>query len=288
MLPPTLGGPFATRWPVDDLAPDTTRIYYQVKVSFLKPSKTSAWSEPWATHTKNICVIPNFQEEPPIDMFGSRWHCTQKTKGVRKGFFSSQSGTLTATVLQPNPIHILGAGTEEYNCIHTSATVKLCFIAKGNVNPPELQKIYSELQADTFYRITPWSDYPPWDLEDSFNRNGGHIFSSNLPLLKMSISSVLWATTSQSINSQSNSRQSNSNCVELSDQSDGFTGHGRYYTASISVPIILPKSKLFVPTFHTCFISRTYQLNLSMSYRQSIGSPIVSKLSLQVPIQVTA
>ena len=58
------------------------------------------------------------------------------------------------------------------------------------------------------------------------------------------------------------------------------------------MPIALPhatgssKPKVFVPTFHTCIVSRTYSVELNLSFRSSgaIGSHVV----LKTPIQVSA
>lgn len=289
MLPPTLGRHFparSRRWPGDDLASKLTLVSYYIIVSILNPSKGCACNEARATHTREISIIPKFREDPPTYVFGRRWRCTRKTKGVREWFFSGQSGTLTVTACQPNPIQVLGAATGEYDCLSTAATVKLRFVSKGNVSPPELQTIRSELQADTFYSITPWSNYPTWAFEDGFSYSGGCVFSKILRLSKMSISSVHWDVTSQDTNGQFNSQQSEPDCAEFSDQWNTLTGDG--YIASVLIPVIPPKSKRLVPTFHSCFISRTYQLNLTLSYRQSIGSHFTSKLSLRVPIQVTA
>ncbi|KAJ9359063.1 hypothetical protein C8Q69DRAFT_477679 [Paecilomyces variotii] len=60
-----------------------------------------------------------------------------------------------------------------------------------------------------------------------------------------------------------------------------------FYTASILVPITLPKSKSFVPTFHSCLISRTYALDLCVSYYTPNANLIAPSSSLRVPIQIT-
>ena len=59
---------------------------------------------------------------------------------------------------------------------------------------------------------------------------------------------------------------------------------GAYYVARILVPIELPANKAFVPTFHSCLISRTYSLGLSLSTNSAFGG----NLDLKLPIQVAA
>jgi hypothetical protein len=63
---------------------------------------------------------------------------------------------------------------------------------------------------------------------------------------------------------------------------------GVYYTASVVVPIILPKKKAFVPTFQSCLIARIYSLDLSLSFHPVGKTVLTPTLSLRVPIQITS
>jgi hypothetical protein len=74
-----------------------------------------------------------------------------------------------------------------------------------------------------------------------------------------------------------------------SDDSTGpstaFSGD-TYYTASVVIPISLPNNKTFVPTFHTCLISRTYSLDLSLTYHTPGTNVLTPTISLRLPVQV--
>jgi hypothetical protein len=59
-----------------------------------------------------------------------------------------------------------------------------------------------------------------------------------------------------------------------------------YYTASVVIPISLPKNKTFVPTFHSCLMSRTYSLDLSLTYHTPGANVLTPTISLRLPIQV--
>ncbi|GAB1203599.1 hypothetical protein APSETT445_002235 [Aspergillus pseudonomiae] len=63
---------------------------------------------------------------------------------------------------------------------------------------------------------------------------------------------------------------------------------GTYYTAAVIVPITLPQTKAFVPTFHSCLISRTYALDLNLCYHTPNASLLTSRISLRLPIQITS
>lgn len=78
-----------------------------------------------------------------------------------------------------------------------------------------------------------------------------------------------------------------------------------FYTASILVPVSLPKApqpsesssqtatytktpKIFLPTFHSCIISRSYILDLALSWHSPGTSVSMPHITLKTPIQITA
>ncbi|KAI7624167.1 hypothetical protein KC346_g2340 [Hortaea werneckii] len=71
------------------------------------------------------------------------------------------------------------------------------------------------------------------------------------------------------------------NTPQPSDQYKGKT----YYTARLLVPITLPNHKAFVPTFHSCLVSRQYALKLDLSISGTGG--IAPSLDLKLPIQIS-
>ncbi|KAJ5623681.1 hypothetical protein N7490_012286 [Penicillium lividum] len=71
-----------------------------------------------------------------------------------------------------------------------------------------------------------------------------------------------------------------------STDSDDSTGHSAsfagdtYYTASLVILISLPNSQTFVPTFHSCLVSRTYSLDVSLSYHTPAANVLTPSISL--------
>jgi len=90
-------------------------------------------------------------------------------------------------------------------------------------------------------------------------------------------------------------RSSDSGYSTLSDngaenanmKEDSVTGAGVSYTAQISLPLSLPaeKTMTWVPTFHSCLVSRIYTLEFSLSLTHGTIVPTTS-LSLKVPIRI--
>ena len=83
-----------------------------------------------------------------------------------------------------------------------------------------------------------------------------------------------------------------SDCSTASDTVNAFAAgilapsshykNGTFYTAQILVPVTLTEKKNFIPTFHSCLISRTYTLSLQFAPQGG------SNLNLKVPVQICA
>ena len=58
--------------------------------------------------------------------------------------------------------------------------------------------------------------------------------------------------------------------------------------SGLLVPIALPKSKHFVPTFHNCLVSRLYILELAQDFKGTGSNTVSQHGTLRVPIQVTS
>lgn len=61
-----------------------------------------------------------------------------------------------------------------------------------------------------------------------------------------------------------------------------------FYTARVVVPVALPKgSKIFVPSFHSCLVSRIYGLDLYVSIQTPNTTVKDPTLHLKLPIQIS-
>jgi hypothetical protein len=54
------------------------------------------------------------------------------------------------------------------------------------------------------------------------------------------------------------------------------------------VPLTLPQSKSWIPTFHSCIVSRIYALDLSLSIHTPGTGVRASTVSLCLPVQIAA
>jgi hypothetical protein len=152
--------------------------------------------------------------------------------------------------------------------------------------PPKLGNLASRLKVTTYFATTARNCFPSKQLAMFDLCQGLH--SEQLNLASRCVANVEWTKQEQSP-SQLERRDSaiSTSSLETGDipaPSEGYKG-GVYYTARVLVPLTLPTNKAFVPTFHTCLVSRTYTLKLELGI-SSVG--IGPSMEVKVPVQISS
>lgn len=287
MLPPSLGDPMLAnngKTLLDDMSPNMAQVAYIVRASVLQKQLTSNAVKPIAAVAKKVRIIPLVEEEPPVDISGTSSLCMRKEKSVKRGTLRGKLGRLVAATSQPKPIRLLPPNCESSDTVSTVATVNLRFEPVGNEQPPPLGTMTSKLRASTFYSASPWDDFPS-STGVPFAQVGRGLYTESVPLSTMCVASAQW--TKQSCDSRRDSATSSSSDSSSTGPSSTYAGD-TFYTASVVVPVTLPKSKSFVPTFHSCLTSRTYSLELSLTYHTPATNILTPTVSLRVPVQFTS
>lgn len=289
MLPPTLGDPMLAgdgKTLLDDMAPDMSKISYIVRAAVLKRTSTDHNQvKALANIAKKVRIIPTMEEEPPINVIDNPYYCTRKEKSVKRGFLRGKLGRLVASSSQPKAIRLFPSSCEARDTVSTVATVQLRFDPVGNEQPPRLGSMSSRLRSSTFYSASPWEDFPSQHDTLPFSQVGHGLFSESVPLSTMCVASAQWEKHTICGSERRDSLQSTSS-EDSTGPSSTSTGN-TYYTASVIIPITLPNNKTFVPTFHSCLISRTYSLDLTLSYHTPGAHVLTPSISLCLPIQIT-
>ncbi|KAB8079513.1 hypothetical protein BDV29DRAFT_164565 [Aspergillus leporis] len=287
LLPPSLGDPMLAsdgKSLLNDLAPEMCRISYLVRVTVQRRPENS-WPKTLASVGKKVRIIPAVDEEPPLNITDDDTYCIRKEKDVKRGFMRGKLGRLVVASSQPKTVQLSPPNSEANDSVSTVATVQLRFDPVGNEEPPRLGTIWSKLRASSLFSAEPWGDYPsphnvPWA------QIGQGCYTETVPLSTMCVASAQWTKHSTRRDlSRCDSLESTSSTESWTGPSASFAGE-TYYTASVVVPITLPTSKSFVPTFHSCLISRIYCLELSLSYHTPNTNILTPTTSLKIPIQL--
>ena len=116
------------------------------------------------------------------------------------------------------------------------------------------------------------------------------VYDASTSLSSRCVESVVWKRHEPK---QLVERRNSDSSTSSSDFSDDVLAPEQkegnpYYTASVLVPITLPANKTWVPTFHSCIVSRVYAIDLSLSvHTPGTGVPAAS-VALHLPVQVAA
>ena len=282
---------------LDDLAPEMSRITYGINVKVTQYRDSDGAAVVLADKMRKVRVKPAFDEQPPlnIDPKDDEYRLRQE-KTIRKGLFKGKLGTLVMESTQPKALRIPGARSTTAGPITTMAQVLLRFDpASEAAQPPRLNTLATKLKVATFYASAPRHTFPSRasmgiDLAQGY-------YSESVPLSTLSVASAQWTqhppsastTTSADLarrDSGISDCSSTTSPSSIPRPSKSHHASRSFYTAKILVPITLPASKNFVPTFHSCLISRVYNLNLHLSvHGPGVGDP---SLSLKAPVQIAA
>ncbi|KAL4913762.1 hypothetical protein BDW62DRAFT_191829 [Aspergillus aurantiobrunneus] len=289
LLLPSLGDPMLAgdgRSVLDDMSPDMTRVTYHIRAEVLqKPVVGPAKS--LRLVRKKIRIVPAVEEEPPLTVLDNDpVYRVRKEKDVRRGTMRPRQGRLVMAAAQPKPLR-LSPPNRHSESGSTAATVHLRFDPVGSEEPPSLGTVWSKLRVATYYTVHPWGDYPTSSMFSAVDMSGRGIYQDSVPLSNMCVASAQWTKHTADTYIRRDSFQSTSSAESITGPSALFSGD-TYYTASLVVPVSLPTNKAFLPTFHSCLISRIYILELCISYHTPNMNILTPTVSLKLPIQLTS
>ncbi|GAB1741023.1 hypothetical protein NU219Hw_g6275t1 [Hortaea werneckii] len=295
-LPPTFGDKDFTDQPgeLNDMAPDMASVRYGVfaKISKVKSTEEGASRVSLASRAKKLRISPAVDEEPPLDAGGKdSEYVMRKEKMMRKGMLKGKLGTLVMEASQPPSLRMKpNSNHDSESRTTTMATVMLRFDpADENAQPPRLNCMNSKLKAVTFFASSARQSFPTKNASSLDLSQGIH--TEQIQLSSRCMANVEWtkrqaekpadSTTARRDSATSFSGVGVDPTPQPSEQYKGKS----YYTARLLVPLTLPNHKAFVPTFHSCLVSRQYALKLDLSISGTGG--IAPSLDLKLPLQIS-
>ncbi|KAE8332903.1 hypothetical protein BDV39DRAFT_199906 [Aspergillus sergii] len=278
-IPPTLH--------LRNLSQNLCEISYLIRVSACRQnSNDSERLVTLASCTKPLHLIPVHGEEPSFsrsekhDIYRSSIVQQVKSQWKRQALGRLEA---VASTLQAIQVPSLCLPTDTVN---TYVALQLRFDPVRNTLPPRLAKIHPTLKQSTLFSAKPQDDYPCINntIADQMSR-GAHVQVSSLP--SHTISSIRWTKHMLPQYSGSSGVDQSSQPSSTTEPGLSHTSSTRcYYTASVMVPFSLPSNSDLAPTFHSCLVSRTYALELRLSYRMPNASVFQRMSTLEVPVKV--
>lgn len=292
-LPPSLGA-----WDADDQAPDMTQIEYAINAKAIQRVNGAAVKALEAHHV--LKVLPSLPEEEPLDItFRDEWYKLSKTKTIRKSLFSSKTGQFTANAVQPNAVILSADG---HKSSMTSVRVNLEYApSSAETAPPKVNSVTGKLVSTTFFSAVPIDHLPNLGSRTNCESTPCLNYTTTHSLFTLPVDSVSWMQKDATSHARRDSGYSSTVIEGDASETDNSAAEGRgrqnsrgkssktpklstvKHTTDLEIPFTISNSnkKLFLPTFHSCLISRTYTLQLSLS----VG-PTNTAIALSVPVQV--
>jgi len=287
-LPPSMGDKEVS--PSDDLAPDMVKVVYAIRVRVLRTRERDGKIVVLTDRSRKIRVIPAIPEAPPMHIPADEKEYTLSvTKQLRKGMFAGKLGKITVSASQTKALAIPSSSSTTETTI--TATLKLRFDpSETNIRPPRLGSLTSKIKSSTFYAIKPLSNLASrGSMLVAYDPTRG-IYTTSTSLATRCVENVTWTHHyPQPIRRDSGYSTCSTTPSDSSSSEATVTPptHG-WYEASILVPLTLPASKTWLPTFHSCLASRIYSLDMSLSvHTPGTGVPS-STISLRLPVQISS
>lgn len=289
-LPPSMGD--RELHGQSDMAPDMCKVQYAIRVKVVRHREADGKELSLVEGQKKIRVIPAVAEAAPLSVgAGHDEFVLSRTKSLKKGLFSGKLGKITVTAAQPSAIILPAPSSSSSGQPTTMATVQLRFDPHETTSqPPRLGALGAKIKSSTFFAVRPTTDLPTHRNSSSQFEIHRGIYDSTVSLSSRCVESVQWKkhlptpVVARRGSASSSSSSDYSDSTQVSDPKDNTL----HYTATVLVPITLPTTKTWIPTFHNCISSRIYVLDLSLSvHTPGTGVP-ASNLGLRMPLQVAA
>ncbi|MCJ1350270.1 MAG: hypothetical protein MMC33_000251 [Icmadophila ericetorum] len=296
-LPPSFGDPMLAsdgQTLLDDLAPDMTCISYALRVVVTRkqPYEASRKNSVVADTLRKLRIIPAAEIQPPLNItdYKDADYTMRKEKHLKKGIFKGKLGRLAVEATQPNSLHLPSIRGSP-RPVTTMAVINLRFDpAEDNLPPPRLGTLVNKLKVSTFFATVPIRDFPTKSNIWLFDTQRS-LYVDTVPLSCRCVASATWTTHDSSIPLAEQPRRDSAasefhNTVIPPSTSSPPTAKV-FYTSQLLVPINLPTGKSFVPTFHSCLVSRVYTLDLSLSVHSPGPTVSATNLHLKLPLQIS-
>ena len=291
-LPPSLGDPMtSTRGKalLDDMSPEMAVISYAVKLRITHGQKCNGKPIIAAESSRRLRIIPVIPDQGPLSVSGGLKddYRLRKEKEIKKGIFKGRLGCLTIESTQPKNLRVPALNSTDTCPITTMASVDIRFDPADEGNkPPSLKTLTAKLKVHTFFASVPLHGLPG-KTTDFYYSNTKGVLVETVPLSSRCVASAQWEqhSSNEPLRRDSAFSTLSGGIPAASSLYSGRT----FYTSRIVVPITLPKgNRVFVPTFHSCLISRVYTLDLQLTVNPVSPTMTVPSLHIKVPIQISS
>lgn len=278
-LPPTIGF-----WGVDDQAPEMAQIQYAVKARAVKTEEVGSPPTKVMQGQHVVKVLPGRPEDAPLELsFRDERYTMAKTKTIRKNLFSAKTGKLTAAAIQPAAVMFSADGRD---ASMSSARINLEFVPDSvDTAPPKVHSVSAKLVSTTFFGATPINYLPNLGPRTAYHSNPCLNYTTTNSVFNTPIDKTLWMQQKVDADRRDSGYSSShvSPDTEAVAKATKTSASPIKHIANLDIPFTITNTnrKMFLPTFHSCLITRSYVLQLCLS----VGATNTT-MTLSVPLQL--
>ncbi|KFG80332.1 arrestin domain-containing protein [Metarhizium anisopliae] len=289
--PPTMGF-----WEGDDQSPQMTQIKYAVAVLATRRLPPDPLPARVIAESSMIRVLPAFPEDAPLDITPvDDGYALSRSKTIRRNFVAGKLGRLTATAAQPKAVMLSPDG---HAASATSCRLTLVFDSVGAGTPsPRISSVSGKLTSHTYFDMSFMNRLPNLGNRPSPEATSPYRYTTSTKLFSLPVGDLPWreeraesaweeamfplARGVLAPTQENPSRRASA--ATCPDMESSMGSRPRRCVAELDIQFTIPRNnrKMFLPTFHSCRISRTYTLHLCLAVGQTF-----STLSLVVPLQI--
>lgn len=276
-LPPTFESQTSSFWQSTSpgWAPKACSISYKIRVAISEKSQGTSMPR-----SKLCDVSRSLRFMPPANTAKCSDYPIQYLVHARQSecrFMGRTLGNLQVAAEEPRPIQISSTTTDLNNISTSAVQLHLTFDSTTTAPPPQLCKLRSKLEVATYYGTSPWEDYPTTEDMECSNTDREACVTTT-PLQSLDLTSTQWEKLPTFYSATKD-------LADSASVSSSVTSSPPSYTVSVTLPVNLPEEQAVVPTFHSCLVSRTYAIDIALSYQ--VPSAICkSTMNLRIPLEV--
>ncbi|KAL3462541.1 hypothetical protein BJX64DRAFT_258898 [Aspergillus heterothallicus] len=267
----------------DDLAPETAcKIVYTIIVKLERPSITTRLQETIMEKRLKVRIKPLVGEIPLPDLDLGKLADEYRLFQQENAF---KGGKLAVTLEQPecfwhplgDSVRLISKAVRFFLVYSPSAKDRGSSSDGLPATLPELKSLRGQITATTLYTTQINADtHPPQKQRDFFGRPI-NFRDAEVPLELPSFPQLRWTRL------EDNNAESSPSPNVVSQSRPAEDAEGISYMATLLVPVTLTKDKSFVPTFHSCLISRIYSLSFQLDVKG-----VSTSFRLKAPMQIAA
>jgi hypothetical protein len=275
-LPPSMNGS------TSDFTPKSICIQYRIEAAFFQRNGLDDQSlvEAATSTVSNLDIQPHLHIPSDQSITKSNPLPRNFSTNFSETIGGRRHGELSVNVRGRPFIDILPPTQAPQNGMETLAQFTLCYQPQGTDHHlPELKSVASKLIIKNYYAATSWNDIPS---DEALSDSQKALCEYTVSLPKRSYGKINWV--------RQNVREPTWELPQYSDKthllhpyissSDKAAQAGEVaHTANLVLPIVLPADKDFLPSFHSCLVSRAYELQVRLQFEGSLQSaPLVFKI----------